>query len=183
VGLLTILTGSITPRALQTLCKPAALCHLSVRLLLLLLCVCMQGILPYAGLKFYVYQAMKNSYRTWQIDQQKQQQQQQQQREQVQQQQQEEEEPEHPHLAPAPPFETALQQAQVAEAEEEEQQQRPQKLPIAVTLVFGGVAGLVAQTVTYPLVSNSSSSSSRCWICSVLLACFHAVLCYDACCV
>lgn len=135
----------------------------------------MQGILPYAGLKFYVYQAMKNSYRTWRIDQQKQQQQQQE-REQEQQQQQMQQEPEHPHLAPAPPFETALQQAQVAEAEEEAQQQRPQKLPIAVTLVFGGVAGLVAQTVTYPLVS-SSSSSGRCWICTALLSCFALLQC------
>lgn len=36
--------------------------------------------------------------------------------------------------------------------EQEKEQQQPQKLPVAVTLVFGGVAGLVAQTVTYPLV-------------------------------
>lgn len=94
----------------------------------------MQGILPYAGLKFYVYQAMKNRYRTWQIAEDKKQQQQQQ---------------EEPHLPPPPPFETALQQVDLAE---EEQLQRPQKLPVSVTLVFGGVAGLVAQTVTYPLV-------------------------------
>ena len=112
--------------------------------------------MPYAGLKFYVYQSMKNKYRTWQLQQnkdKKQQQQQtfQQQQQHHQQQQQQQQQPEH-HLPPAPPFVTGLEQAQAVE-EEEEEQQRPQKLPVAVTLVFGGSAGLVAQTVTYPLVS------------------------------
>lgn len=125
-----------------------------------------QGILPYAGLKFYVYQTMKNHYRTRLITEDKKQQQ-------LQQQQQQQEgqpvptlppplPPPLPHkqqqlhseehqLPPPPPFETAVEQAQAAE-EELEEQQRPQKLPVAVTLMFGGVAGLVAQTVTYPLV-------------------------------
>jgi ABC-type nickel/cobalt efflux system permease component RcnA len=107
----------------------------------------MQGILPYAGLKFYVYQSMKNKYRTWQLQQDKDKKQQQH----HQQQQQHEHHSEH-HLPPPPPFLTSLEQAQAVE-EEEEEQQRPQKLPVAVTLVFGGSAGLVAQTVTYPLVS------------------------------
>lgn len=108
----------------------------------------MQGILPYAGLKFYVYQSMKNRYRTWQLQQDKKQQELQA----LQQQQQQQPQQEEHHLPPPPPFETGLEQAQAVE-EEEEVQQRPQKLPVAVTLVFGGVAGLVAQTVTYPLVS------------------------------
>jgi multidrug efflux pump subunit AcrB len=108
-----------------------------------------QGILPYSGLKFYVYQSMKNKYRTWQVQQDKDKKQQLQTLQQ--QQQQQEQHPEH-HLPPPPPFVTGLEQAQAVE-EEEEEQQLPQKLPVAVTLVFGGVAGLVAQTVTYPLVS------------------------------
>ena len=54
------------------------------------------GILPYAGLKFYVYQSLKQSYRS-------------------------------------------------TEGHE------AQRLPIAVMLSFGAGAGLVAQTVTYPL--------------------------------
>jgi hypothetical protein len=65
------------------------------------------------------------------------------------------------HLPPPPPFETALQQAQVAE-EEEEQQQRRQKLPVPITLLFGGVAGLVAQTVTYPLVRRAGGRGCKC---------------------
>jgi len=67
----------------------------------------------------------------------------------------------------------------------QQQQQSPeqqQKLPIGVTLLFGGVAGLVAQTVTYPLVSclhaiqhnlpacpicrSASASGKFCWRCS-----------------
>jgi solute carrier family 25 protein 16 len=109
----------------------------------------MQGILPYAGLKFYVYQKMKNRYRSWQIQEDKRQQQEKQQQQQQQQQpKQEQQQEDVQHLPPAPPFETALQQADLAE---EEQLQRPQKLPVSVTLLFGGVAGLVAQTVTYPL--------------------------------
>jgi hypothetical protein len=120
--------------------------------------------LPYAGLKFYVYQSMKNRYRSWQIEQGQQQQQgkKQQQPQQQQQQQtvhQQEQHTEH-HLPPPPPFETALQQAQVAE-EEEEEQQKPQKLPVPITLLFGGVAGLVAQTVTYPLVRKQVAGATR----------------------
>lgn len=125
-------------------------------------CCChVQGILPYAGLKFYVYQSMKNRYRSWQIQQQDKNQQQdrkqQQPRQQQQTVQQQEQHPEH-HSPPPPPFETALQQAQVAE-EEEEQQQRPQKLPVPITLLFGGAAGLVAQTVTYPLVRKQGEGT------------------------
>jgi hypothetical protein len=130
----------------------------------------LQGILPYAGLKFYVYQSMKNKYRTWQLQQDKdkkkqqlqtsQQQQQHQQQQQQQQQQHHKQHPEH-HLPPAPPFVTGLEQAQAVE-EEEEEQQRPQKLPVAVTLVFGGSAGLVAQTVTYPLVSHVLGVCQNC---------------------
>jgi hypothetical protein len=126
-----------------------------------------QGILPYAGLKFYVYQTMKNHYRTRLIAEDKKQQHLQQQQQQQQglsvptaqlpqppqpPTQQHQQHTEQHQLPPPPPFETAVEQAQAAE-EELEEQQRPQKLPVAVTLVFGGVAGLVAQTVTYPLVS------------------------------
>jgi hypothetical protein len=154
--------------------------------------------LPYAGLKFYVYQTMKNHYRTRLITADKQQQQllQQQQQQQGQSaptvqapqpqpplQKQEQQHTEQHQLPPPPPFETAVEQAQAAE-EEQEEQQRPQKLPVAVTLVFGGVAGLVAQTVTYPLVSlqHVHAQTLKIMPCVELLcpgncfACTHAVI-------
>jgi hypothetical protein len=147
------------------------------------------GILPYAGLKFYVYQAMKNHYRAGsfssssssssssdhaasQLAQQQQQQLQQQQ------------------AVPVALESISIVSSNVAVAEAadcslaltaantllsdgdsqqqhagqqqhqqqtlddmQQEQQPPQKLPVLATLVFGGLAGLVAQTVTYPLVS------------------------------
>jgi hypothetical protein len=48
---------------------------------------------------------------------------------------------------------------------QQQQQQSPeqqQKLPIGMTLLFGGVAGLVAQTVTYPLVSCLHAIQHNC---------------------
>jgi pyruvate/2-oxoglutarate dehydrogenase complex dihydrolipoamide dehydrogenase (E3) component len=144
------------------------------------------GILPYAGLKFYVYQAMKNHYRATsssRIDQPSSQVAQQQQQQQQQQQ-----------LVPAAHDSGSIGSSNVAVAQaadcslaltaantllsngntpqqqqhaghqqqqlpddsqqQQEQQQQPQKLPVMATLVFGGLAGLVAQTVTYPLVST-----------------------------
>ncbi len=61
------------------------------------------GILPYAGLKFYVYQSLKQHY--WRQKQ----------------------------------------------ADDALQPSSPQKLPVPVMLTFGAGAGLVAQTLTYPL--------------------------------
>ena len=65
------------------------------------------GILPYAGLKFYVYQSLKQYY--W------------------------------AHKAPSPtaPIQTGVSSHQ--------------RLPVHVMLAFGAGAGLVAQTLTYPL--------------------------------
>jgi hypothetical protein len=149
------------------------------------------GILPYAGLKFYVYQAMKNHYKagsfsnissSWDqaagpLAQQQQQQQQ---------------------AVPAALESSSIGSSNVAVAEaadcslaltaastllsdgssqqqhvggqhqqqtlndmQQQQQQPPQKLPVVATLVFGGLAGLVAQTVTYPLVSHLACGSLR----------------------
>ena len=63
------------------------------------------GILPYAGLKFYIYQSMKQYY--WQLK-------------------------GHPRAAG-------------------QHQKQNQRLPIWLMLSFGGVSGVVAQTITYPL--------------------------------
>lgn len=116
------------------------------------------GILPYAGLKFYVYQALKHEYRAWIASQSSQ------------------EPPEKTtsDVSSAMSGQAAATSVQSFNAEpitaavqdgatdQQGQQQgslpQPpaaanQKLPIHVTLVFGGVAGLAAQTVTYPLVS------------------------------
>lgn len=87
------------------------------------------GILPYAGLKFYFYQLLKNRYRSWQ---------------------QQAQQP-----AARSSVTTGISMRSTHSktlAQQRQQQQKPQKLPVLVTLVFGGSAGLLAQTVTYPLV-------------------------------
>ena len=65
------------------------------------------GILPYAGLKFYVYQSLKQYYWAQKSD------------------------------TPAASVENVVNS--------------PQRLPVPVMLTFGAGAGLVAQTLTYPL--------------------------------
>jgi hypothetical protein len=140
------------------------------------------GILPYAGLKFYVYQAMKNHYRAGSFSSSSSADQAASQLAQQQQQQQ---------AVPAALESSSIGSSNVAVAEaadcslaltaantllsdsgsqqqhagqqqqtsddiqqqQQEQQQTPQKLPVLAMLVFGGLAGLVAQTITYPLVS------------------------------
>jgi len=73
----------------------------------------LMGILPYAGLKFYVYQSLKHAYNR--------------------------------------------QTSNGSSGSRGEGSQRSagvvlkQRLPIPVMLMFGGAAGLLAQTVTYPL--------------------------------
>ena len=65
------------------------------------------GILPYAGLKFYIYQSMKQYY--WQL------------------------------------------KGHTRAAGQHQKQNQNQRLPIWLMLSFGGVSGVVAQTITYPL--------------------------------
>jgi solute carrier family 25 protein 16 len=73
----------------------------------------LQGILPYAGLKFFTYQHLKNSYKAWQAAQQG---------------------------SPANPASPGGQQQPAAV-----------RMPLHLALVFGGISGLVGQTLTYPL--------------------------------
>lgn len=91
------------------------------------------GILPYSGIKFYVYQSLKQAYRTHMIN----------------------------AAALAEILSTADVQQPVQQNGEQPEQQpgtvgkveaaASSRLPVWLMLVFGGVSGLVAQTITYPL--------------------------------
>jgi hypothetical protein len=80
----------------------------------------MYGILPYAGLKFFVYQHLKQAYLAFdRVD-----------------------------GSSGSGFSTSAVAAAAAVAEQEQPKTR---LPVPAMLTFGGIAGLIAQTATYPL--------------------------------
>ncbi|KAK9868547.1 hypothetical protein WJX84_004316 [Apatococcus fuscideae] len=78
------------------------------------------GILPYAGLKFYVYQSLKQQYARW-------------------------------HMAGESSHSSLHRDAEGPDFRSREEQHSPHKLPVLVSMSFGAVAGLAAQTVTFPL--------------------------------
>ena len=75
------------------------------------------GILPYAGLKFYVYQSLKQQYAK----------------------------------ADTLAHSRLHRDAEGPDFRSQEEHHSPHRLPVLVSMSFGAIAGLAAQTVTFPL--------------------------------